>query len=1285
MGQFISLYYGVHSISQFRKDQINKRLKKNTSVTSIKEVFAIELETSDVSNFPEPRLVSLFSITSVLEEMKGNQLLVFPRENTISPWSTKATDIAYQAGFSYIKRVERGRVIDLEFLPSNAEELKDLYDPMTEQIYTDCEKIKGLFTQNAPEQLKTIDHIDNKLILEQANQDMGLALTKDEIDYLYAAYQKLGRSATDAELMMFSQANSEHCRHKIFNASWAIDGSEVANTLFKMIRMTEERTPAPALSAYKDNAAVFSGGSGLRLITGQSHEYVEQKQDIDVLIKVETHNHPTAISPYPGAATGSGGEIRDEAATGQGAKPKAGLTGFSVSHLYIPGDRQPWENKQPVKPDRIASAFQIMQEAPIGACAFNNEFGRPNILGYFRNFELFEKSHQHWHGYHKPIMLAGGLGNINRTHVSKENTRDSDYLIVLGGPAMLIGLGGGAASSVSSGQSNEAMDFASVQRGNPEMQRRCQEVIDRCWYLGSGSPIRSIHDVGAGGLSNAIPELLNDANLGGRMELRELHIDHRSMTPMEVWCNESQERYVLSIIPGRLGDFIALCRRERCPYVVIGKATEEKQLLVKDSYFNNRPIDIPMQLLFGKTPKKHIAVNSDFGLQTQPFKIQSDINAQLDMVLSFPAVASKKYLITIGDRTVSGLVHRDQMVGPWQVPVADCGVTLRDYHGYAGEAMAIGERAPVALLNPAASSRMAVAEAITNLLASGFSDLSSVKLSANWMAASQDESQLYALRQAVEAIGVELCSSLGVGIPVGKDSLSMQTHWRLDGESYSVTSPVSLVVSAFSALEDVRKSVTPQINPEKSQSLIYVDLGRNQNRLGASVLCQSHNELGQTAPDLDDPQLLLDLVEVVGSLVKQGLIEAYHDRSDGGLIVSILEMAFAGRCGVNIEFDHLTELEAVDVSALLFSEEAGVVLAVQSSSANQVVEAFKGSTLENYVHVIGMVVKERSLTIRKNNALIISRCTKQLESLWARASFKMAEHRDQPDCAYQEYAHIDADDVGLAPKVDFLFDANVIAPYVNLSKPAVAVMREQGVNGQIEMAAAFMRAGFRAVDVHMQDLLEGNISLDGYQGLVACGGFSYGDVLGAGNGWASGILYHEKLKKQFGDFFQDTNKFALGVCNGCQMMSHLKELIPGTQHWPQFLGNKSEQFEARFSQLKITDSSSIFFSDMQGSIIPVAIAHGEGRAAFENKKAGEKTVAAEYVNNDGSLAECYPFNPNGSEDAVAAVCNSRGNVLAMMPHPERVFRTVQMSWHPENWGENSPWMRMFYNARKFVS
>lgn len=1274
-------FIGADVYSPFRVNKLNKTLKNthpSAKVIGAKYYYVVEAS-SHLDDSELVRIEKLLIAKSCANGLSQSQYLIMPRPGTISPWSTKATDIFHHSGLITINRVESGRLLSME----NFEDfnLNVLMDRMTESLYKNNNELKGLFDHQQPTAVTSIDISDDgKSKLQSLNKTMGLALSDNEIDYLYANYQKLEKSPTDVELMMFAQANSEHCRHKIFNADWQIDGVKQDLSLFKMIKNTEKKTLVPALSAYKDNAAVFSGGNGIRITTSENHLYQEVEQCIDVLIKVETHNHPTGIEPFAGAATGSGGEIRDEAATGQGAKPKAGLCGFSVSHLHIPNNQQNWESESPGTPGRMATSFEIMQKGPLGAAAFNNEFGRPNICGYFRNFEIKTDELNQWRGYHKPIMLAGGMGHINHIHTNKQDTKPGDYVVVLGGPAMLIGLGGGAASSISSADGQEDLDFASVQRGNPEMQRRCQEVIDRCWFREEESPIRSIHDVGAGGLSNAIPEILDDAGLGGEIELRRLQIDHVSMSPMEIWCNESQERYVLSIKPEKLAEFKLICERERCPFALMGTATKEQKLLLNDELFNNQPVDIPMDLLFGNTPKTEINIQLKTASVTE-FKPEfTSLKQQIEQVLSFPTVASKKYLITIGDRTVSGLIHRDQMVGPWQVPVADCGITLRDYQSYTGEAMAVGERTPLAILNPAASARMAVTEAITNLLGLGLSSMGEIKLSANWMAASSHDGEFQALYEAVKAIGMELCPELEIGIPVGKDSMSMQTKWNDGEESKQVTSPMSLIVSAFTSVADVRKHITPQLSGNIGNELMLIDLSNGKMRMGGSVLYQVQRQMGVESPDLDDAKQLLKLFNFMSEAIDSKLIQACHDRSDGGLITTVAEMSFAGHCGVQLEIMD----ETVDETAFLFNEEPGLVIEINDGKVDQVQALLIKYELNDLAQRIGVISAVDRITVESSDQTV-SWERSELEVIWSKTSYLMALNRDNPEEVAQEFKLVTDTNPGIRPSVDFDFSDKIIAPYLNVNKPKVAILREQGVNGQNEMAAAFMRAGFACVDVHMQDLIGGQVELKSFHGLAACGGFSYGDVLGAGLGWAKTILFNEGLRAQFMNFFADKNKFVLGVCNGCQMLSGLRSIIPGTDNWPDFLKNKSEQFEARFSQLEIQDSNNIFLQGMKGARIPVAIAHGEGRADFAGKGVNRGVVAANYIDNFGQQTMAYPFNPNGSDEAVAAVSNEQGNVLVMMPHPERVFRSVQMSWAPDYWGENSPWMRMFYNARLFVN
>ncbi|NNF17488.1 MAG: phosphoribosylformylglycinamidine synthase, partial [Gammaproteobacteria bacterium] len=1119
--------------------------------------------------------------------------------------------------------------------------------------------------------------------LEAANADLGLALSDAELDYLARHYADVARDPTDVELMMFAQANSEHCRHKIFNASWKIDGSARAKTLFEMIRNTHAVAPDGVLSAYRDNAAVISGSRGRRFLSNPvTRLYEGTDEDIHILMKVETHNHPTAISPFPGAATGSGGEIRDEGATGRGARPKAGLTGFSVSHLRIPELPQPWEPAAD-KPARIASPLQIMLEGPIGGAAFNNEFGRPNLCGYFRTLEQPD-SLGITRGYHKPIMLAGGLGNIRAGHVEKCEIPPGANVVVIGGPGMLIGLGGGAASSMTSGQSQEDLDFASVQRENPEMQRRAQEVIDRCWGMGEDNPILLIHDVGAGGLSNAVPESIDHSGLGGVIDLRKIPTLDPGMSPMEIWCNESQERYVLLIDDARLQEFRELCARERCPMAVLGKCTAERELLVDDPVHGAPAVAMPMEVLLGKTPRtlrdartiaKPVAAMDWHGIS---------LEQAIDHVLSMPAVADKTFLITIGDRSVGGLCSRDQMVGPWQTPVADVAVTCADFDGYAGEAMAIGERTPLAMINPAASGRMAIAEALTNLMAADIATFSDVRLSANWMAAANhdgDDADLYA---TVHAVGEQLCPELGIAIPVGKDSLSMKSSWQgADGATREVVAPVSLIVTAFAPVADIRRTWTPQLHSGADTEIILVDLGGGCNRMGGSILAQACQQLGGETPDIDDGALLRQTCAALRDLRNSDTVLAYHDRSDGGLFAALAEMSFAGRVGLDIKVPagHREQLAA------LFSEEAGCLLQVRTTAIDRLVKAFAHAGIPDLISRVAQCRSDDRIRIIADEKVLYERSLLDLHRTWSATSFHMQKLRDNPECAEQEYARLSGTDPGLKVNLSFAPEVDVTGVLINTgARPRVAVLREQGVNGHIEMAAAFDRAGFDCVDVHMSDLLQG-ASLRGYTGLAACGGFSYGDVLGAGEGWAKSILYHADVRRAFQEFFADSGHFALGVCNGCQMMSALKELIPGTDHWPRFMRNRSEQYEARVCNLEVRPGPSILLEGMEGSIIPVVVAHGEGRVSFTDPAmaaAAEKYMSVRYTDNDGRATLQYPMNPNGSPNAAAGFCNTDGRVTIMMPHPERVFRTVQNSWHPGNWGEDGPWMRMFRNARVWV-
>ena len=1229
------------------------------------------------------------------EDPGGFPLIVVPRPGTISPWSSKATDIIHNCGLGKVRRVERGIVYTLETEtgkpPDAAQQeriLPLLHDRMTEAVLFDHHDTAVLFRHAEPAACTYVDLLTGgREALEAANRDLGLALSDDEIDYLTESFTLLGRNPVDIELMMFAQANSEHCRHKIFNASWKIDGRMQDQSLFSMIRASHEASPAGILSAYSDNAAVMEGFEARRFFADpHTRLYAPHTEPAHLVMKVETHNHPTAISPFPGAATGSGGEIRDEGATGRGAKPKAGLCGFSVSNLRIPGYEQPWEIDHG-RPARIVSALDIMIEGPLGAAAFNNEFGRPNLCGYFRTFEeeVPGPHGKELRAYHKPIMLAGGLGMIRNMHVRKGIIPAGAPIVVLGGPAMLIGLGGGAASSMSSGASAEDLDFASVQRGNPEMQRRAQEVIDACWAMGESNPILSIHDVGAGGLSNAVPELVNDSGLGGRFELRAIPNDDPGMSPMQVWCNESQERYVLAIDSARLAEFQALCERERCPCAVLGEATGDTRLVVGDGYFDNTPIDLPMGLLLGKPPKMLRDVrHQPFGKPEFPLR-GIDVREAAGRVLRLPAVASKTFLITIGDRSVGGLVSRDQMVGPWQTPVADAAVTVSDYTGYTGEAMAMGERAPIALVHGPASGRMAVGEAITNIAACRIDHLGNVSLSANWMAAAGHPGEDAMLYETVKAVGQELCPALGIAIPVGKDSLSMKTVWRQDGAGRAAAAPLSLIVSAFAPVRDVRRSLTPQLRTDLDDTdLILIDLGKGKHRLAGSALAQVYRQVGHHPPDLDDPGALKAFFAVIQELNAAGQLLAYHDRSDGGLFACLCEMAFAGRCGVSIALDDL----GVEPLAALFAEELGAVIQVRHTDTDGVLEVLHESGLGRYSHVIGSLNDSDQVIFTYDSLSVFSDRRVNLQRIWSETSFRLQALRDNSECAQEEFdSLLDVADLGIQCRTTFDINEDVAAPYIVQGlRPRIAVFREQGVNGQVEMAAAFHRAGFAPVDVHMSDLLSGRATLGDFTGLAACGGFSYGDVLGAGQGWAKSILFHTELRDMFAAFFARPDTFTLGVCNGCQMLSGLGELIPGAGVWPRFVRNRSEQFEARFSQVEILDSPSVFFSGMAGSVMPIAVAHGEGRAEFGGNAAARRAldsglVAVRFVDGHGRVAEKYPDNPNGSPLGIAGLTTADGRVTIMMPHPERVFRTVQNSWHPDEWGEDGPWIRMFRNAR----
>ena len=1222
-------------------------------------------------------------------ELDGRRCIVAPRVGTISPWSSKATDIAHICGLGAVERIERAVEYELLFeqQPDAATWQRAkarIHDKMIEQVFESVEECEALFAHHEPRPMTTVDLLGGgRERLEAANRELGLALSDDEIEYLVESYRELGRNPTDVELMMFAQANSEHCRHKIFNAEWTIDEDYQHHSLFAMIKNTYHLHSDGILSAYHDNSAVIEGFPGRRFMPRTDEPvYAAKETRLDILMKVETHNHPTAISPFPGAATGSGGEIRDEGATGRGSKPKAGLCGFSVSNLRLPDLPQPWERDHG-KPERIASALEIMLEGPIGAAAFNNEFGRPNICGYFRSYEqaVPTPDGEEVRGFHKPIMLAGGVGNIHPEQIEKLEIPAGAHILVVGGPAMLIGLGGGAASSMTSGSSAEDLDFASVQRGNPEMERRVQEVIDRCYAQGEDNPILSIHDVGAGGLSNALPELVNDAGRGATLELRKVPNDEPGMSPREIWCNESQERYVLAVSDDRLEDFLELCRRERCPAAVLGQATEERLLKVHDAVFDNDPVDMPLEILLGKPPKMHRIVE-----RLRPPRPRFDgsgieLAQAVHRVLQSPTVGDKSFLITIGDRSVGGLVSRDQMVGPWQVPVADVAVTTTDFESVTGEAMAIGERSPLAVLDAPASGRMAIGEALTNLAASYTGDLSRVVLSANWMAAAGHPGEDARLYDTVRSVGMQVCPILGIAIPVGKDSLSMKTVWQQDGEQKSVTAPLSLIVSAFAPVLDAGRTLTPQLRPQADSRLLLVDLGQGRNRLGASVLAQVYNEIGEQGPDMDNIPLFRDFYLALQALHEQELLLAYHDRSDGGLIVTLIEMAFAGGCGLQADITALGE----NALAALFAEELGVVLQVSSNNLKKVLQIFEKHGLSELVHELGSVAGERRIRITRQGETLFEDSLENLRASWSVTSHQMQRLRDNPECADQEREQqLDFSRPLLFSRIGYDTDEDIAAPMIaSGARPRIAILREEGVNGQIEMAAAFDRAGFEAVDVHMSDILEGRADLADYQGLAACGGFSYGDVLGAGEGWAKSILFNPRAQDQFSAFFQRGDSFGLGICNGCQMMSNLHQMIPGAEAWPHFVRNRSEQFEARVSMVEVMDSPSLFLSGMAGSMMPIVVSHGEGRAEWREQE-GEALGCLRYVDREGRPTERYPLNPNGSPGGLTGFTTADGRFTIMMPHPERIFRSLQNSWRDAGWGADSPWMRMFRNARRWV-
>lgn len=1210
---------------------------------------------------------------------------VVPRLGTISPWSSKATDIAHNCELKKIKRIERGiyyHIVGIEQLEQFQLVISAVYDPLTESVITSHQELHHLFEPVQETAFATIPiHQQGMEALIAANTRLGLNLSDADIQYLFTAFQQLSRDPSDVELMMFAQINSEHCRHKIFNASWTIDGKPKPHSLFKMIRHTHATHPKEVLVAYRDNAAVLQGGIVDNLAVNRNNQHYEvTKQPMHVVLKVETHNHPTAISPFAGAATGSGGEIRDEAATGRGAYSVAGVTGFSVSHLEIPGFAKPWEKKGS-KPKNLASPLEIMLQAPIGAASFNNEFGRAAIGGYFRTFDLDR-------AYHKPIMIAGGIGQIRESQIQKQTLSENALLIVLGGPAMAIGLGGGSASSRMTKEGVEALDFASVQRANPEMERRAQEVITACFSLDADNPILSIHDVGAGGLSNALPELVKDSQRGAIIELRDIPVAEKGMSPLETWCNEAQERFVLGIRPEQLSVFTAIAERERCPFAVVGHATAAQQLVVTDAIHHNQPINLPMAVLFDDL--KPIA-RTDHHLNHKTESLPSaeiGIKDAILRILQFPCVANKSFLITIGDRTVGGLVARDQMVGPWQVPVADVGVVSEGFLSTRGQAIAMGERAPIALLNPAASARMAVAEAITNIAAAPIENISKIVLSANWMAALDLPGEGAALYDAVETISQELCPALGISIPVGKDSLSMRASWQQEGVMHSVASPLSLIITATAPVIDVRKTITPELRRDVGDTLLLlIDLGQGRNALGGSCLAQVYSVIGDTPADLDNPQLLKSFFALIQELIQAGLVLAYHDRSDGGLFTTLCEMAFASHVGLNIAVNTLGD----DLLSALFSEELGAVIQIQNKDRALVNVVLKKHGLLAHSHLVATLndTDDISIQFQKNTVYRESRIT--LQRLWTETSYRLQALRDNPETAKQEYdTLLDVKNSGLTAKLTFDERLNIAAPYINKQKqPQVAILREQGVNGHIEMAAAFSAAGFDCVDVHMTDLLKTRVSLTEFHGVVACGGFSYGDVLGAGRGWAQSILMHGKVRDEFERFFSRQDRFALGVCNGCQMMSQLRDIIPGTDHWPVFQRNQSEQYEARLVNVRVESSPSLFFKDMAGSILPIVISHGEGRAQFMDATAQEQLnqqqqISLRYVDYTLQPTEQFPANPNGSPQGITGITNRDGRITLLMPHPERSFRTTQLSWHPRDWEDDSPWLRFFSNARIWV-
>ncbi|SAL65855.1 phosphoribosylformylglycinamidine synthase [Caballeronia choica] len=1339
-----SCFPGASALSDFRQARLLETLARiDSNIVGVRGQYLHFVNSAEpLSDEDTNRIHALMHYGAPFEEQKerGNvaTFMVVPRFGTVSPWASKATDIAHHCGLTQVRRIERGveyAVVMKSGLlgkktlsdEDRAQVAAALHDRMTESVAPSRDHALHLFDELPAKPLQTVDILgDGRSALEAANVELGLALADDEIDYLVDAFKSLERNPTDVELMMFAQANSEHCRHKIFNGEWTIDGEKQDISLFQMIRNTEKLNHEGTIVAYSDNSAIMAGGIAERWFPRGASEHYERNVELThTLMKVETHNHPTAISPFAGAATGSGGEIRDEGATGRGARPKAGLAGFTVSNLDLPDARQKWESARdsatPVpqrnpadatepygRPDRIASPLQIMIDGPIGAAAFNNEFGRPNLGGYFRTYE--QNVAGRVRGYHKPIMIAGGIGNISDQHTHKMDLPAGTLLIQIGGPGMRIGMGGGAASSMATGANTAELDFDSVQRGNPEIQRRAQEVINACWQLGEKNPILSIHDVGAGGISNAFPELVDGAGKGARFELRRVQLEESGLSPREIWSNEAQERYVLAIAPADLPAFEAVCERERCPVAVVGVASEERQLkLIDDENDGQQPVDMPMDVLLGKPPKMHRDVKRE-SVKFDPVDVTGVPLTEIAVdVLKHPTVASKSFLITIGDRSVGGTTARDQMVGPWQVPVADCAITTMDYAGFRGEAMTMAERTPLAVIDAPASGRMAVGEAVTNIAAAPIESLKKLKLSANWMAACGSAGEDAALFDTVKAIGMELCPALGISIPVGKDSLSMRTKWQdATGAAKEVVSPVSLIISAFAPVEDVRRQLTPQLRNDTDTVLIAIDLGRGRNRLGGSIFAQVTQQVGDTVPDVDDAEDLTRFFTAIQSLNVDGKLLAYHDRSDGGLWATVCEMAFAGHVGVSLNVDMLTldpnhESDYGDAKdwakqtsgrredrtiRALFSEELGAVVQVRAADRDAVLIALREHGLSACSHVIGKPNEHDTIEIYRDAKKIYGAPRVELHRAWSEVSWRIARLRDNPACADAEYdALLDANDPGISPVLTFDPAQDVAAPFVGKgARPRVAILREQGVNSHLETAYAFDRSGFDAHDVHMSDLLDGRVTLADFAGAVACGGFSYGDVLGAGEGWAKTIRFNPRLADLFAAFFGRTDTFALGICNGCQMMSSLASIIPGADAWPKFTRNKSEQFEARFSLVEVQGSPSIFFAGMEGSRIPVAVAHGEGFADFSQQGDVSKAhVAMRFVDHQGKATERYPFNPNGSPEGITSVTTPDGRFTVLMPHTERVHRNVQMSWTPEEWTiDASPWLRVFQNARRWI-